>query len=746
LLVAAILKADGASTSTNSTEIETVVKVEFGNATSLIEFGNSTGEPIPIPGTQFNATVKICNVTNLYGFDLKFRWNTTYLEYVSHSVRVPKDTYPDGVLWKPILELANEVNTSAGTYWIAYSSMAPVPSFNGTGTIFTMTFEVTNQPYDYETGGSTVDPIDTVLDFLSTDLAPRVLEEPIMPIPHTTENATVRIWEKRSELPAEPILKVEPAEVENLPKCETFDINISIISVGSQYDVQSFNITLNFNSTLIEAISITEGPWPRNYANNTMEILKQINNAKGTATYAIELIPPRKPYPPTTGILFTVTFNVTYESPTYPQPTSEITLDPTEILDRNTGPISHITENGTYTAFRPPPIAEVVVVNPLTGNNNFTFYTNITSVGSHFNATIWVYNVTNLHAYQIHLDYNSTLLRVTMAWLPTWLPQWIFYGKTTTGLPPSFGDNYVEIGDAIIGTHPAFSVTGILGIIEFEIIYAPATEEISCSLNVNNTDTLLLDSNWNEILSIKTNGHYIYMYKKLSSTISITISPSTIDFGENTTISGVIDPPRSTNVTLLYRLQGETEWKNLTIAPTNNKGTYSYNWTPPKAGDYIIRASWPGDENTLPASQTGTLIVNKAVPTITINVYPTQVTLGSNVTINGTISLTTLGINFNITIQYRLQEDVEWTQLATVQTDTLGQYTHLWRPDKEGIYELRAIWLGDQNTHPAESEHKTVKVEAQPIEIVPYIVAGIVIVAIIVTAAIYLVKIRKPHK
>jgi hypothetical protein len=236
------------------------------------------------------------------------------------------------------------------------------------------------------------------------------------------------------------------------------------------------------------------------------------------------------------------------------------------------------------------------------------------------------------------------------------------------------------------------------------------------------------------------------MYKKLSSTISITISPSTIDFGENTTISGVIDPPRSTNVTLLYRLQGETEWKNLTIAPTNNKGTYSYNWTPPKAGDYIIRASWPGDENTLPASQTGTLIVNKAVPTITINVYPTQVTLGSNVTINGTISLTTLGINFNITIQYRLQEDVEWTQLATVQTDTLGQYTHLWRPDKEGIYELRAIWLGDQNTHPAESEHKTVKVEAQPIEIVPYIVAGIVIVAIIVTAAIYLVKIRKPHK
>ena len=736
ILLAATIKIPFFPNSSASTE--TVVKVE----PSSIELGNRTGKPIPIPGTQFTVAIKIYNVTNLYGFDLKFRWNTTFLAYVNHSVCVPKDTYPDGVLWKPVMSIKDEVDAATGTYFIAYASMG-APSFNGTGTVFTTTFQVINQPYDYETGGPTVDPIDTLLDFISTDLAEYLSGVPIL---HNVEPATVTIWEKLSGLPTEPILKVMPTTVENVPINKTFDINVWIIGVGSQHNVQSFNITLNFNSTLIEAISITEGPWPRNYANNTMEILKQINNAKGTATYAIELIPPRKPYPPTTGILFTVTFNVTYESPTYPQPTSEITLDPTEILDRNTGPISHITENGTYTAFRPPPIAEVVVVNPLTGNNNFTFYTNITSVGSHFNATIWVYNVTNLHAYQIHLDYNSTLLRVTMAWLPTWLPQWIFYGKTTTGLPPSFGDNYVEIGDAIIGTHPAFSVTGILGIIEFEIIYAPATEEISCSLNVNNTDTLLLDSNWNEILSIKTNGHYIYMYKKLSSTISITISPSTIDFGENTTISGVIDPPRSTNVTLLYRLQGETEWKNLTIAPTNNKGTYSYNWTPPKAGDYIIRASWPGDENTLPASQTGTLIVNKAVPTITINVYPTQVTLGSNVTINGTISLTTPRINFNITIQYRLQEDVEWTQLATVQTDTLGQYTHLWRPDKEGIYELRAIWLGDQNTHPAESEHKTVKVEAQPIEIVPYIIAGIVIVAIIVTAAIYLVKIRKPHK
>jgi len=421
ILVATIIKAPSAVNLTTSTE--TVVKVE----PSLIELGNAAGDPISIPGTQFTVTVKIYNVTNLYGFDLKFRWNTTCLEYVSHSVHVPRNTYLDGVLWNPILPLADEVNSTAGTYWIAYSSMYPAPSFNGTGTVFTMTFEVVNQPYDHETGGPNVDPIDTILDFSSTDLA----AEGGDPIPHCVESATIRIWEKLSQI---------------------------------------------------------------------------------------------------------------------------------------------------------------------------------------------------------------------------------------------------------------------------------------------------------------------------SSTISITISPSITNFGENTTIRGGISPSRSANVTLLYKLQGEAVWKNLIVIPTDPEGKYAYAWTPSKAAVYELNATWLGDINTFPASQTGTLIVNKAVPTITINVYPTQVTLGSNVTINGTTSLTTPGINFNITIQYRLQEDVEWTQLATVQTDTLGQYTHLWRLDKAGIYELRASWLGDQNTHPAESEHKTVRVEAQPTEIVPYIVAGIVIVAIIVTVAIYLVKIRKPHK
>jgi hypothetical protein len=145
----------------------------------------------------------------------------------------------------------------------------------------------------------------------------------------------------------------------------------------------------------------------------------------------------------------------------------------------------------------------------------------------------------------------------------------------------------------------------------------------------------------------------------------------------------------------------------------------------------------------LPASETGTLTVNKTIPTITIDVQPTHVTLGSNVTLNVTISPTILGANININIQYRLQGDANWTALTIVQTDSQGQYSYLWKPDKAGTYELRASWSGDQNTNPAENEPKTVVVGVQPTEAIPYVVAGVITI-IIVAAAIYFVKIRKP--
>ena len=141
----------------------------------LIEYySNAVGE-------EFTVGLKIINVTNLYGFDIRFRWNTTFLDYVNHSVRIPRDTYTEGVLWDPVLDVKNEVNATIGEYWIAYSSMHPAPSFNGSGTAFTMTFRVKYHPEDPEPTAN------ITLELYSTDLVAKDTSA----IAHTREHGTV---------------------------------------------------------------------------------------------------------------------------------------------------------------------------------------------------------------------------------------------------------------------------------------------------------------------------------------------------------------------------------------------------------------------------------------------------------------------------------------------------------------------------------------------------------------------------
>lgn len=96
-------------------------------------------------------------------------------------------------------------------------------------------------------------------------------------------------------------------------------------------------------------------------------------------------------------------------------------------------------------------------------------------------------------------------------------------------------------------------------------------------------------------------NHYDFVtVRKLSSSISITASPTSITVGESITISGSINLTRvGATVTILYRMVGET-WDTLAIVITNGNSQYSYTWTPRASGTYEVKASWPGDESTLP--------------------------------------------------------------------------------------------------------------------------------------------------
>jgi len=100
---------------------------------------------------------------NLKGFDVQMSWDSSILRYVTHTVTVSVEDYPDpvspspyaGILRDDTIKLKDVVNEDGniplaepGTMaWFAYATMPGAPVFNGNGTFFTMTFNVINEGY-----------------------------------------------------------------------------------------------------------------------------------------------------------------------------------------------------------------------------------------------------------------------------------------------------------------------------------------------------------------------------------------------------------------------------------------------------------------------------------------------------------------------------------------------------------------------------------------------------------------------
>ena len=108
---------------------------------------------------------------------------------------------------------------------------------------------------------------------------------------------------------------------------------------------------------------------------------------------------------------------------------------------------------------------------------------------------------------------------------------------------------------------------------------------------------------------------------KTASTIVLTLSATTITLGENVTLSGQISSTRAeVMVILFYRSVDESNWHTLTIT-TNADGQFSYSWRPEEAGTYEVKASWEGDDKTLPNESD--------VQTLSVKTPPTSISLYS---------------------------------------------------------------------------------------------------------------------
>jgi PKD repeat protein len=161
-----------------------------------------------------------------------------------------------------------------------------------------------------------------------------------------------------------------------------------------------------------------------------------------------------------------------------------------------------------------------------------TFTTAGTRVGDLFNVTVWVKDAPDFAAWQVHIEFDDTVISVTRWFEPTQDPQYVFNGRTTNAFPKPPDPGYVhkptsldfiEVAAQLFPPPPAQGQTpgsgsGKLCIVEFNITTSPPTGgELSSPLGIGHYaqgyDTTLLDPDMNEIQDItRTDGSYKFTY------------------------------------------------------------------------------------------------------------------------------------------------------------------------------------------------------------------------------------------
>ena len=143
-------------------------------------------------GEEFTVACVVEDVLGLQGVDIQIRWNTTYLDYVTHTATVPVEDFPHvppspygGILHTTAFMVKDEIDVVGGTYWFAFAGWGYTPFFSGNGTAFVITFRSKNV--------SLGDPtyFDIYLEITESDLADTAAD----PISHNRINGIVRIPE-----------------------------------------------------------------------------------------------------------------------------------------------------------------------------------------------------------------------------------------------------------------------------------------------------------------------------------------------------------------------------------------------------------------------------------------------------------------------------------------------------------------------------------------------------------------------
>lgn len=173
---------------------------------------------------NFTIQVEINYVEELYELEINFSWNTALVDYVSHTVH--------SLLNDPVTE--DEVNETTGRYWIWSKSQYPASPFDGSGTLFEMTFQA-------KAAGT------CILNISSSDLLDRFEN----PITHDVVSGTAQIG------PGVHDVAVTNVSVSKTIACQGLCVDINVTTENQGTYNENFNVTTYANETAIDTIQVS---------------------------------------------------------------------------------------------------------------------------------------------------------------------------------------------------------------------------------------------------------------------------------------------------------------------------------------------------------------------------------------------------------------------------------------------------------------------------------------------------------
>jgi hypothetical protein len=493
------------------------------------------------PGENFTVEIIIENVRYLYTWQVYINWTTQILEVT--NVQEGPFLSRDGVYDTSFINYTyNDLGLLA--MYDSLRAEPPANSATGSGTLAIITFRVK------ALGASPIDLWNTLMINAYTHIN----------IPHEVIDGYFQ--NPVSKLYVEPQSMLVPAIKIN----QTVQINLTITNA---VNLHAAELNVTWDTTVINAINIEEGPFLSENGANPTSFESQINNDEGYLHINTTII--GETAVNGNGTIATIAFNITGAGIT------PIHFSYTNLTDPKGFEIYYTKQDGSFSNLPTMIIEPSSIIDPtLTINSTFTIH-------------VKLIQIEELYSWSANITWDPTILEVTRIDEGDLLSQGGTY-QTTFNSEPNNQQGYALVNCTLEGEPQTASAngTGILFYITFKV---KAGGETKFQLK----DTKLFNYYNEELQHLTEDGYFNNIYHDIAI-IQINFSKTQVAVGEIVTINVTVknngtipESSISLEVYCNFTRIGETSIATLEAAQSTVL-TFTWNTSGATLGKYNVRA------------------------------------------------------------------------------------------------------------------------------------------------------------